>query len=409
VLRVARNLRLSIRALSVHRVRNSLAVGAAAIGIAGIVVLTAIGDGARTQVLERIERLGRNTLVVTPTRVEPGAGRRRQGSDLVVTLRPADAAAIVRASPAVRRAAPVYNREMPARYRRIETPATIIATTPDWLVIRKFQLGGGRSFTMAENTERARVAILGAEIRASLFADTIDPMGKIIRVGPVPFLVIGWLNPVGASLVGTGTEDDRIIIPLDTGLDRLFNRDEVRMLLLETVSADMSAAAEDVASILRARHRRGSDAVDDFIIQDPVLLLATELAARTAFQRLMSGLAVLSVFVGGAGILSIMLLAVRERRMEIGLRTALGARRRDIAFQFLAESLLIAATGGVIGISIGLIGRTVAARFTAFPLGELTSSLAWAAGSILILGVTAGVIPALEAARLDPVAALESR
>jgi putative ABC transport system permease protein len=123
----------------------------------------------------------------------------------------------------------------------------------------------------------------------------------------------------------------------------------------------------------------------------------------------MSGLAVLSVFVGGAGILSIMLLAVRERRMEIGLRIALGARRRDIAFQFLAESLLIAATGGVIGISIGLIGRTVAVRFTAFPLGELTTSLAWAAGSILILGVTAGVIPALEAARLDPVAALENR
>jgi putative ABC transport system permease protein len=408
-MRVRRNLRLSLAALSVHGLRTVLAMTAAATGVAAVIVLTSVGDGARAQALDRIERLGRNTLVITPVQVEPRAGRARQGSSLALSLRAADATAIERASPAVQQVAPVHNREMPARYRGTMTPATVIATTPSWLDIRRFRLAGGRTFTEAENDDRARVAVLGHEIRSSLFGDTTDPAGRVIRIGRVPFVVIGWLDPVGSSLVGGGSEDDRIIVPLETGLHRLFDRDELRMVLVQARSAEaMTAARTDASAVLRARHDLQDGVRDDFDIADPILLLSAELAAKTSFQRLLTGLGLLSMFVGGAGILSIMLLAVRERRSEIGLRIALGARSTDIATQFIAEALLIACGGGLGGMLAGLLGRALTESLTDWRVGPLGPALGLAAACVLAIGILAGAVPAIRASRLDPIASLHS-
>lgn len=407
-MRIRRDLRLSIRALAVHRARTALALTSAATGVAGVVLLTSIGNGAKQRVLDQIERLGRNTLTVTPARATSKPGRARQ-NDIVLTLRERDAAALVRASPAIRRVAPVHNREMRVRYGRLEAPATVIATTPEWLDIRNFRLAAGRNFTSYEKETRARVAVIGAQIHNGLFGDSIEPIGRIIRLGRVPFMIVGTLLPVGSSIVGGVTEDDRIVIPLETGLSRLFDRDELRMLLIEATAASaMSRAADDAAAVLRANHDIPHDAPDDFEIRDPVLLLEAELSARTSFQRLMTGLAVLSLFVGATGILSIMLLAVRERRTEIGLRTAIGARRLDIATQFLAESMIIAGAGGALGAISGMIGRIAIARLTEWPLSDLASTLVWTSSSVVVLGVAAGSVPALRAASLDPIASLRS-
>lgn len=407
-MRIGRNLRLSIRALAVHRVRTALALASAATGVAGVVLLTSIGNGAKQRVLEQIDRLGRNTLMITPARVESKAGRALQ-SDIVLTLREQDGAALPGASRAIRRVAPVHNREMRVRHRRLEAPATVIATTPEWLDIRNFRLAAGRNFTDHEKETRARVAVIGAQIHGSLFGDSIEAIGSIIRLGRVPFTIVGVLRPVGSSIVGGGSEDDRIIIPLETGLSRLFNRDELRMLLVEATAASaMSSAADDAAAVLRARHEIPPGAPDDFEIRDPILLLEAELSARTSFQRLMTGLAVLSLFVGATGILSIMVLAVRERRTEIGLRTAIGARRLDIATQFLAESMIIASAGGAMGAVGGMIGRIAIARLTDWPLSDLVTTLVWTSGSVVVLGVVAGFLPALRAARLDPIVSLRS-
>jgi putative ABC transport system permease protein len=393
----------------VHRLRTVLAIVSAATGIAGVVVLTAVGDGARREMLGRIERLGRNTLVISAARIEPRAGRRRQGEGRAISLRADDATAVANASPSILRAAAIQDRDMRARFGRVESPATILGTTPDWFQIRRFELAAGRFFSFAENADRARVAVLGADVRTSLFPDSIDPIGRTIRIGRVPFVVIGWLQPRGASIVGAASEDDRIIVPLETALRRVFNRDDLAMILLEAASSSsMPMAERDAAGVLRVRHDIPPGSPDDFDISNPLILMATEIAANASFQRLMTGLGGLSVFVGGAGIFAMMLLTVRERRAEIGLRIAVGARRRDIALQFLTEALLIALAAGFLGFSCALAGMTAASATSSWSVHASAPAFARAAASILALGILAGTIPALRAASLDPIVALRS-
>ena len=179
-MRILRNVRLSVRALFIHRVRTSLAVAGAGIGVGGVMVLTAIGEGAREQVLRRIDGLGRNMLVVTAARMAPEAGRRLIGEAYMQELRAADAAAIVRGTSAVIRAAPSQERDMIAKVGAIMNGTTVMGTTADWLAIRQFPLVSGRFFTDAENLERRRVAVLGADARARLFADSVNPIGKTV-------------------------------------------------------------------------------------------------------------------------------------------------------------------------------------------------------------------------------------
>lgn len=298
---------------------------------------------------------------------------------------------------------------MPAKFDAVRTPTTVLGTTPNWQAIREFPLARGRFFTEGEAARRARVAVLGADVHTSLFPDSVDPLGKTIRVGIVPLKVVGVLASKGVSVDGAASEDDRIVVPLETAMRRLFNVDYIKMIYLEASNAAATAEAEvEVASILRARHDVRTGVSDGFMIQNQRLLLDAELAAQTSFQRLIMGLGFLSLIVGGIGILSIMLLSIRERRAEIGLRVAVGARRADIVTQFLAESLVLAATGGVIGMALGsgaarLVSATTRwnARVSAVPLGvALLSAVA--------VGLLFGVLPALRAAKLDPIEAIHA-
>ncbi|MGH7718209.1 MAG: ABC transporter permease [Gemmatimonadaceae bacterium] len=408
-MRIARNLRLSRGALFAHRARTALAVAGTAIGVGGVLVLTAIGEGAKREVVEQIDGLGRNMLVVTAAQVDARAGRARQGEGLVRTLRVDDAAAVLRGTSTVLRAAPAQDRGMVAKYGQVANPTTVVGTTPDWFAIRQLPLAEGRFFTGAENAERARIAVLGREARESLFPDSVTPVGRTIRIGRVPFEVVGVLASKGVSVDGTATEDDRIIVPLETAMRRLFNIEYLKMIYLEAADASsMSDAEQQVASILRARHGVLDGGRDDFLIQNQRVLLAAELATQRSFQRLIVGLGFLSLLVGGVGILSLMLLSIRERRAEIGLRVAVGARRTDVVAQFLAEALLLAGTGGAGGILLGIGLSKIVSSATEWNAHVSPATLALAIGSVAAIGVCSGVFPAWRAAALDPVDALRA-
>jgi putative ABC transport system permease protein len=390
-----------------HRGRTGLAVVGAAVGVAGVLVLTAVGQGARAEVLRKIDRLGRNMLVVTAARMTPNAGRVIVGEGWTQRLRPADADAIVRGSSTVLRAAPAQERGMIAKSGAIINPTTVMGTTPDWLAIRQFPLVAGRFFTDEENAAKARVAVLGADARASLFPESIDPIGRIVQVGGVPLEVVGVLGSKGVSVDGAATEDDRIIVPIETALDRLFGLDYLKVIYVQvaTVSA-MSLGEAEAAAILRARHDLPVGADDDFTIQSQRALMAAELGTQASFQRLVTGLGLLSLLVGGVGILSIMLLSVRERRAEIGLRVAVGARRQDIVWQFLSESLILSLAGGALGLGLGAAAAGLLASWSAWEVRVTQLAVEVAVGATVAIGLGFGVVPAWRAARLDPVEGL---
>ncbi|MGH7561488.1 MAG: ABC transporter permease, partial [Gemmatimonadales bacterium] len=353
-MRLARNLRLSLRTFASHKVRTALAIAGAAVGVAGVLVSTAIGEGAQSAVVRRIGSLGRNMLVVSAEKLDSRAGRRIQGEGWTRTLVVDDAAAILEGSSAIVRAAPAQDRAMTAKLGAVRAPATVVGTTPEWRVIRQFPLAEGRFFTHEETEGLARVAVLGASVRTALSPDAQEVIGRTVRIGRVPFRIVGVLASKGMSVDGFATEDDRILVPLPTALRRLFNIEYLKFVYLEAVSpARMAEAQADAGAILRARHAGTKTEGDDFAIRNQRVLLEAELATRASFRRLIMGLGFLALLVGGVGILSIMHLSVRERRSEIGLRVAVGARRLDIAVQFVAEALLLAGAGGALGLGLG--------------------------------------------------------
>ena len=380
-----------------------------ATGIAGVLVLTAIGEGAREEVVRQIESLGRNMLVISAARMERRAGLEIEGEGLRQELRAEDAAAISRGTRAVVRAAPAHDLAMRAKMGRVQNPTTVLGTTPDWQSIRRFSLVRGRFFTDGENARRARVAVLGSDARENLFPDSVDPVGRTIRIGRVPFEVIGVLASKGVSVDGAATEDDRIVVPLQTALRRLFNLDYIETIYLEASDASaMDEAERDAGDILRARRGTEGQPSDPFAIQNQRVLLEAELASRSSFRRLITGLGFLSLLVGGAGVLSLTLLSIRERRQEIGLRIAVGARPRDIVLQFFSEAAALAAAGGILGILLGMGIARIVASMTTWDARVSATPILIATLSAAAIGLVSGVLPAWRAAMLDPIEALRT-
>ena len=404
-MRLSRNLLLSWELLTSHRLRTLLSVLGVVIGVAAVVLTVSAGRGAERDILERVRQMGTDLIVVNAGQTRIIAGRQRQMAT-VTTLVPEDAQAIATNCPSVARAAAAAEKKLGVRWESETSSTTMLGADADALAIRNVQIAEGRTFDDQEARGRQRVAVLGPTVVHNIFGDA-NPVGLRIRINRIPFEVIGVTAPKGVDAGGVD-QDDLIYVPLPTAMRRLLNVDHVNTVFVQARSSDLLVQAEDeIRQVLRKRHRL-KNKPDDFTIQNQATLLETEQAAAESLTLLIGSVAAISLLVGGVGILAVMLMSVRERTPEIGLRRAVGATRADIRTQFLVESGLLSGAGGLVGLAVGL-----AAALSVAELGYWSVVISWPAVIVALgfsvgLGVLFGSYPAHRAAELDPIAALRA-
>ena len=398
-----RAIRLSVRALLGHKLRSTLALSSIGVGTAGVLLISALGRGAADEVERNIDAAGPNLLVVRPAQIKRSAARAAMGG-VVTTLRLDDYHAIA-ALPMVREAAPGVDAGVRVKAGSGTLPVTLQGTAPALARLRSLRLRAGRFFDEDDDAASRRVAVLGARVARTLFPGE-DAVGREVRLRGQPFEVIGVLEPEGIQADGSD-QDGNVFIPIRTALRRVFNTTWLTAVFVSVPDRDrMRDAERAVGDLLRERHRRRAGASDDFTVQDQARLLAMQKAAVEGLTALTAGLAAVAVVVGGAGILALMFLAVKERTAEIGLRMAVGARPRDVMIQFLGEAALLALAGWVAGAVAAVCGAAALALATewavSLPAGTALGSLAMA----LLTGLGAGALPARRASLLPPIRAL---
>lgn len=402
-MKLRRTLGPSLRALFAHRVRALLAVSSVTAGVAAVVLTSAIGKGVAQDIRGRIEAIGANLLVVRPAPVKRLVARKDvKGS--VSTLRVEDFQAVAQLE---RIARAVPGIEGPARVVAggSSTTTKVLGTWPDFPTVRGFEVRRGRFFDEDDDRLARRVAVLGARVADALLDP--DAAGGTIRIRGIPFDVVGVLAPKGA-LAG-GDEDNQIVIPLKTALRRVFNVTWLTTMFVRVRDARaMGEVEREIRTLLRGRHRLAPDDPSDFEVQNATgFLLLQQDAART-LTRITGGVAAIALVVGGIGILVLMLLSIRERTSEIGLRMAVGARPRDILVQFLFEATLLALAGWAGGILLGAIGASVVALGTSWKVGMPWEALLASVAMATLIGLGFGALPARRASLIPPIQALRA-
>ena len=397
----------ALRALGAHKVRTGLTLLGIVIGTSAVVAMVAIGQGTRAEVLRKVESLGTNLLLVNAGQVKLYAGRPQQAGAVVITLTDKDAEAIADESTSVMAVAPAQSRKMQVKYGESTTTTSIVGTTPQYQDVRDFRPAQGGFFDEDQARGSARVAVLGQTVVQNLFGGN-DPVGETIRINRVPFEVIGVMETKGLDISGKD-QDDQVFIPLRTALRRVFNLTYVGTVYVSVRdSRDMDSASVEIRDLLRERHRLKPNAPDDFTTQSQTAILDAQEAVSGTFTLLLSSIGGISLLVGGIGILAVMLIAVRERTREIGIRRAIGARRKDILLQFLIETMVLTVLGAISGVVVGLVGAKITSLATGWPM-----LIPWVvAGAVVVfsvaLGLVFGVYPASKAAAVDPIVALRS-
>lgn len=405
-MRLLKGFRIALKAVTAHKLRAVLATLGIVVGVAAVIVMLAVGEGARRQVLGKIEGLGTNLVIVSAGQTKLVAGRPQIVGN-VTTLDLRDVRAITEECPAVSQVVPIHNRKLAVKYGTGTTNANIVGTSAEFADVREFRTIRGRFFDSDDVVSAQRVAVVGQTVLTNLGAGR-DVTGEMIRIGNVPFEVIGVLEPKGINYAGID-EDDQILIPIATTLRRLFNATHLTSLYVQARDERvMDTAAAQVAEILRERHRIRAARPDDFTIQTQAEILEAAQETSQTFSLLLGSVAGISLFVGGIGILAMMVISVRERIREIGVRRAVGARRRDILLQFVLEAASLSLAGGLIGIVVGLAGGTILGQMTGWPTAVSPLAILLAVGVSAAVGVFFGAYPARRAARLDPIVALRA-
>ncbi|MDX6804578.1 MacB family efflux pump subunit [Terrihabitans rhizophilus] len=389
--------KMAVRALRSNIFRTVLTLLGIMIGVASVVAMLAVGEGAKQQVAQRIGSLGSNLLMI-----RPGAPNERTGEGgTIATLIPDDADAIVQEIPNVIAAVPERSGSVTLRLGNRDYQTTASATSPDLPTVRNWPVQSGSFFTREDQDAQATVAVLGQTVAKNLFGES-DPLGSFVLVKNVPFQVVGVMSPKGAS-PGGGDQDDTIIVPITSGGLRLFGERFVRMITVAAEDVGQIAQTEaDIRTILTKRHGR-----EDFQIRNMASFIEAVNATQQTLSILLASIASISLLVGGIGIMNIMLMSVTERTREIGIRMATGASTRNILQQFLTEAVVVAAFGGTFGVMLGFAAG-FAIQAAGLPLQFTLSPVLMAFGCAVLTGVVFGFAPALKAARLDPVAALSA-
>ena len=402
---MAESLSMALKTLTANKLRSSLTMLGIVIGNASVITMVGIGEGAQQYVTDQIEGLGPNVLFVVPGNRET----QEVTFNVPKTLVLADAEAIASQVPSVDAVAPEFNdRSLITRGNRT-TNATVVGTTPGFPIVRNVELQQGRFFSESDMRRSTAVAILGPELAERLW-DQQDPMGQSIRVDNVSFQVIGILDKRGSNL-GVNY-DDSVLLPLTTMSNRLVGQTSPYGIELTYMSVSinqqeqMNAAKFQISNLLRLRHKIVGE--DDFTVNSQQDLLEITGTVTDAFTWLLAAIAGISLFVGGIGIMNIMLVSVRERTQEIGLRKAIGASQHDILVQFMIEAVILSALGGIIGSTLGVSGAIIIGLSTPFQPGISVPAVITAVVVSGSIGLFFGVIPARQAAKLDPIVALRT-
>ncbi len=395
--------RIALRALARNKLRSFLTMLGIIIGVGAVIAMVAIGEGAKATIRSQIASLGTNVLIILPGTTTQGGVRAGFGS--VNTLTDGDAKAIRAEIRTVAFVSPVLRRGEQVVAGNLNWGTLVQGVGPEFQHIRDWQLAEGRFLHDGDVENDAKVAVLGETVARNLFGND-DPLESVIRIRNIPFRVVGVLGTKGQSSQGAD-QDDTVLIPYTTMRTRLMRITHVQSIIASAVSADrVPEAQEQVSLLLRQRHRIQPDREDDFFIRN--LSDISEAAAGSArvMAVLLGTVASISLLVGGIGIMNIMLVSVTERTREIGIRMAVGARSRDIRLQFLVEAVVMAATGGCIGILLG-IGSSELLKFWAqWPTLVSPTIVAIAFLFSGAVGVFFGFYPAQKAANLDPIDAL---
>jgi putative ABC transport system permease protein len=404
-MKLIRGLGISARALFAHTLRAALSLSSVAVSVAAVVAVSAIGTGAEKEIVHQAEAMGTNLLVVRPAQVKNSAAR-KQIRGVVTTLTQEDYEAI-RELAAVEAAVPGFENTLTAKAGSRSMSVRMLGTTAPYPQVCRFTLRRGRFLDDEDNRQARRVAVLGAHVNEELFPGQ-DAIGQDIRIRGVPFAVIGVLQAKGILADGSD-QDNQILIPIRTALRRVFNLTWLDPIFVSVRDPSMMITAEtEVAQLLRKRHGLESGGrPDDFAIQNKTKALAMQKQIADSLTKLALGLAGVSLLVSGVGILAFMLMSVKERTGEIGLRIAVGAMPGDILLQFLAEAALLAAGGWLAGLILGLLGAATVAFFARWRVALSPEMLLASLVTVLTAGLVFGIWPAWKASLIPPIRALQ--
>jgi len=402
------SMRIALNALRVNKMRSALTMLGIIIGVAAVITMIAVGGGAQARVEEQIKSLGSNLIIVLSGSVTSGGVRLGSGSQL--TLSEEDAYAIQREIPEVQASAPTLRGSAQIVAGNTNWSTVIMGITPEFLEARQWEIASGKSIEPADLAGATKVALLGTTVANALFLDS-DPVGQTIRIRKVPFTVIGVLAKKGQSLQGQD-QDDIILMPISTARKRVLGATQAKQRSIGAIAVkiregeDLGEAERQIKNLMRQRHRLQPGQDDDFSVRNLSEVLATQEQSSKVLALLLAAVASVSLFVGGIGIMNIMLVSVTERTREIGLRMAVGARGRDILAQFLVEAVTLSLVGGLLGIVAGAIGSFAIGQLADWRTELSPGSVVLAVGFAAGVGVFFGFYPARKASRLLPIEAL---
>ncbi len=398
-------LKMAVVSLKINKMRSMLTSLGIIIGVSAVIIMLAVGTGAREKVQKDMESMGSNLLTIRSASAKTGGVRMGMGTRPTLTIK--DAEAIKKNARGISAVSSVSTESKQLTYGNQNWASTVYGINPEYFYIKNYEIDMGRGFTPEDIKNSAKVAVIGATVASELFGD-LDPRDRIMRVGGIPFKVIGTLKSKGS--MGPMDQDDLIFIPITTAQKKVFGTTfpgTVSMIVVKGSDPDdVSLAEQDIEELLVARQRIGKNQENDFEIRNSAEFQEKMKSTVQTFAILLASIASVSLLVGGIGIMNIMLVSVTERTKEIGIRMAIGAKPSDIRVQFLIESFLLSIIGGLIGVTVGILGAELVQISGVMSVSISLFSIVLSLGFSGAIGVLFGYYPAYKASLLNPIDAL---